>query len=218
MGSSRTGTGSGAGAALAAQARRVGGVVLAGPVVAGGAVALAGWGGAVAWAPTQAMTLVSWLTQVFVVGVGACAAVALTGDQLVELHESTPTGFRAAQLLRAALVTAAGVAGAVLMFGPLHALGVWPRDAGWISVTSPAGAVVILAVVALLAAAYARTLPATVLAVVAAWMALELLWDPYVIPLLQQRGIPLAATLPALVAIWRRLGHPEHNIGTAATA
>lgn len=204
------------GAAIRAQGRRNGLIVLAGPIIAGGAVALAGWFAAEAWPLAQAMTLVNWLAQVFVIGVGVCAVVALTGDPLAELHESTPTGFRAVQLLRAALVTFCGLIGAALMFFPLHALRVWPRDEGWTSVASPAGAVIIVVVVALLASAFARTASATTIAVVVAWMFLAMLWDPYVLPLLQQRGLPLAVAAALAVAAWYRLGDAERNIEKVA--
>jgi hypothetical protein len=206
------------GAQFRVQSRRIGLVVLAGPILAGGAVALAGWFAADIWPPLQAMTLVNWLAQVCVIAAGVCAAVALTGDPLIELHESTPTGFRRVQLTRATLVTASGLAGAALMFFPLHALRAWPRDDGWISVVSPAGAVVSVIVVALLTAAFARTAAATTIAVVAAWMFLSMLWDPYVLPLLHQRGIPLVASAGLLLAAWHRLGDAERNIAKVVRA
>jgi hypothetical protein len=200
------------GATIRVQGRRIGPMVLAGPTLAGGTVALIGWFVAESWPPSQAMTLVNWAAQLFVIATGVCAAVALTGDPLIEVHESTPTGFRQVQLLRAGLVTLSGLAGAALMFFPLHALRVWPRDEGWISVASPAGAVVIVTVVALVAAAFAGTASTTTIAVVAAWMFLAMLWDPYVLPLPQQRGIPLIISAGLLVAVWHRLANTERNI------
>ena len=206
------------GAGIRAQARRIGPVVLAVPILAGVAVAAVGWYAAGAWPVSQAMTLVNWLAQVFVIAAGVCVAVALTGDPLIELHESTPTGFRAVQLTRAALVTLTGIVGAVLMFVPLHVLRVWPRDEGPVSVFSPAGAVVIVAVVALVAAVFAGTASATTIAVVAAWMFLAMLWDPYVLPLHLQRGLPLIAAAVLVVAVWFRLGIAERNIAKVVTA
>ncbi|MFD1718547.1 hypothetical protein [Georgenia deserti] len=205
-------------AAIHAQGRRVGLMVLCGPILAGAVVALAGWFAAESWPPSQAMTLVNWLAQVFVIATGICAAVALTGDPLIELHESTPTGFRQVQLLRAGLVALSGLVGAVLMFFPLHALPVWPRDEGWASVASPAGAVVIMIVVALVAAAFAGTAATTTIAVVAAWTFLAMLWDPYVLPLPQQRGIPLIISAGLLVAVWHRLANAERNIAKVVAA
>ncbi|MCV7636737.1 hypothetical protein M3B10_011090 [Micrococcus luteus] len=205
-------------AAIHAQGRRVGLMVLVGPVLAGAVVALAGWFVADAWPLSQAMTLVNWLAQVFVIATGVCAAVALTGDPLIELHESTPTGFRRVQFLRAGLVALSGLAGAVLMFFPLHALRVWPRDEGWTSVASPAGAVVIMIVVAMVAAAFAGTASTTTIAVVAAWMFLAMLWDPYVLPLHLQRGVPLIISAGLLVAVWHRLAKAERNIAKVVAA
>jgi hypothetical protein len=187
-------------------------MVLSGPILAGAVVALTGWFAAVTWPTVQTMTLVNWIAQVFVIAAGVCAAVTLTGDPLIELHESTPTGFRQVQLLRAGLVAVSGLAGAALMFFPLHALQVWPRDEGWISIASPAGSVVIMIVVALVAAAFAGTASSTTIAVVAAWMFLAMLWDPYVLPLPAQRGIPLLVSSGLLVAVWHRLANAERNI------
>lgn len=205
------------GALLGTQWRRVGLPVAVGPVIAGGLVAVAGWLVSSAWPTSQAMTLVTWLAQVFVICAGVCVAVALTGDPLIELHESTTVGFRTVQLLRGLLVTVSGLAGAVVMVVPLHLLGMWPRDIGWASVASPAGAVVFVAVIALFAAAYAGTASATTIAVVAAWMFLAMLWDPYVLPLHLQRGVPLAAAAVLLVLAWQRLGNSERNIAKVAT-
>lgn len=205
------------GSLLRAQFRRTGGALVAAPVIAGVIVAVVSWGAATVWPATLAMTLVMWLSQIFVVCAGVCVAVAVTGDRLVELHESTPTSFRIVQTMRAGIVTVSGMVGAVLMFAPLHLLGIWPRDQGWISLVSPAGAVVLVAVVALAAAAFAGTVSSTTIAVVAAWMFLAMLWDPYVLPLLVQRGLPLlGAAMLALIA-WRRLGDSEHNIAKVAT-
>ena len=205
-------------AAIRSQGRRAGLMVLAGPILAGAVVVLAGWFAADAWPPSQAITLVNWLAQVFVIATGVCAAVALTGDPLIELHESTPTGFRRVQFLRAALVALSGLGGAALMFFPLHALRVWPRDEGWTSVASPAGAVVIVIVVALVAAAFAGTVSTTTIAVVAAWMFLAMLWDPYVLPLPQQRGIPPILSAGLLVVVWHRLANAERNIAKVVAA
>lgn len=205
------------GAAIRVQARRIGLIVLAGPVVAGGFVALTGWLAAETWPLSQAMTLVNWTAQMFVIAAGICVAVAVTGDPLIELHESTPMGFRTVQLLRGGLVTLSGLVGAAILFFPLHTLRVWPRDEGWISAATPAGAVIIVAVVALATAAFTGTASATTIAVVAAWMFLAMLWDPYVLPLLAQRGLPLAVAAAVFVAVWHRFGNTELNIAKVAT-
>lgn len=206
------------GSLIRAQACRAGRALVAAPLMAGLIVALVSWGAAMAWPTSQAMVLVLWLSQVFVICAGVCLAVAVTGDPLIELHESTPTAFRTVLVLRAGIVTLSGIAGAAVMFTPLHLLGVWPQDEGWLSLASPVGAVIIVAVVAGATAAFSGSVSATTIAVVAAWMFLAMLWDPYVLSLLPQRGLPLlAAAVPALIA-WRRLGDPEHNIVKAAMA
>jgi len=164
-----------------------------------------------------ALTLVNWLAQVFVICVGVCAAVALTGDPLVELHESTQTGFRSVQFIRFGIVTASAVVGAAVMFTPIHLLGTWPRDEGWITLVSPAGAAIFVTMVALAAATFTGTVSATTIAVVAGWVFLALLWDPYVVPLPAQRGLPLIAALVLVAVAWRRLGDSESNITKVAS-
>ncbi|AOS62209.1 hypothetical protein [Actinoalloteichus hymeniacidonis] len=205
------------GALLRTQWRRVGLSVAVGPLIAGALVAVVGWMASSAWPPSQAMSLVSWLAQAFVLCAGVCVAVALTGDPLIELHESTTTSFRTVQLLRAMLCTVSGLVGAVIMVAPLHLLGVWPRDTGWASVLSPAGAVVFVAVIALFTAAFAGTPSSTTIAVVMAWMCLAMLWDPYVLPLHRQRGLPLLAAAGLFGLAWSRLGDGERNIAKVTT-
>lgn len=203
---------------IRAQWRRVGPAVVMGPLLAGGLIALAGWAAGSAWPLVQAMTMVSWAAQIFVICVGVCVAVAVTGDPLIELHEATPVGFRVVQIVRACIIAVSGVVGAVVMFAPLHAVRVWPRDEGWISVIVPVGAVLIVAVVAVAASAFAGTVSATTIAVVAAWMFLAMIWDPYVLPLFAQRGLPLIAAAGMLLVAWRRLGDTEANIAKVAAA
>lgn len=201
---------------IRAQGGHIGLIVLAGPLLAGGAVAAVGWFSLTVWPPSMILVLMNWLAQVFVIVAGVCVAVALTGDPLIELHESTPTGFRSVQLIRAVLVAISGIAGAALMFFPLRAAGVWPHGEWWVSVLSPAGAVVIVAAVALFGAAFAGTASATTIAVVAAWMFLALLWDPHVLSLPQQRALPLTVAALLFVAAWIRFGDAERNISKLA--
>lgn len=199
------------GALVRAQLRRAGAVAVI-PTVVGAVVAAAGWAAATAWPMVVTMTLVTWLAQVFVICVGVSAASALTGDPLVELHESTSTSFRSVQVLRAAILAVSGVIGAMVMFVPLHLAGVWPRDDGWATVLVPAGAVFFVIAVAWAVAAFAGTVSATTIAVIAAWMYLAMLWDPYVLVLAIQRGVPLLAAGVLVILGLRRLGNTEQNI------
>jgi cytochrome bd-type quinol oxidase subunit 2 len=195
-----------------AQVRRTGIAVVAGPVLAGAAVAAAGLGASLVLPAEHTMLLVSWLVQAFVLCAGVCVAASVTGDTLVELHESTPTPFRAVQVLRSGIVNVAAVIGAVVMYVPLRRTGVWPRDEGWSSLFSPVGAVVVITVVALTAAAFSGTPVTATIAVVVAWMFLVTVWDPHVLPLHLQRGLPLIAALVPAVSAWRRLADTERNV------
>lgn len=199
----------------AAQLRRVGGAAAV-PPVAGVLVALAGTAASVAWSVERATVLSMVLTQLFVLCTGIAAAAALTGDPLVEVHESTPTSFRGAQTVRAAMVSIFGIVGAVVMFVPLHLNGIWPRDQGWITVVTPVGGVILVVAVAAVAATFTGTPSATTIAVIAAWMFLALFWDPYVFELSVQRGVPLLGASALLVVGWRRSGDAERNLERAA--
>ncbi len=200
-----------------AQLRRVTPSAVA-PVLVGMVIAAAGIAVAETWTTVQATTLLGWLTQVFTITVGVAAAVVLTGDPLVELHESTPISFRTVQFLRAAIVASIAVAGGLVMFVPLHLLGVWPRDIGWLSGLVPTGAALFIVAVALTAAAFSGTTSTVTISVVAGWIFLSLLWDPYILHVTVQRGIPLAAAALMTWAAWGRLRNAEKNIAKAAPA
>ena len=187
---------------IMAQLRQTG-VALVVPLTAGAVGAASGRWAAAAWSPSQAVLLVMGLEQVLVLCSGAALAAALTGDPLVELHESTPTTFRLVQVVRAALV----------MFAPLHLAGIWPHDEGWVTLVVPVGAVLVLASVALAAAA-GGTASSTVITVISAWL-LVLVWDSYVQPLPMRRGLPLVGAVALAVVAWRRLGDAGHSIGAA---
>lgn len=205
------------GALLRAQLRRTGGTVVAGPLAAGVAVALVGWLAATSWTATPATTVLHWLTQIFVLCTGVCVAVAVTGERLVELHEASPTPFRTAHTIRAGLAVGSGVAGAAVLAASLLLHDLRPFGEGWASPVAPIGTVLFVAAVAVAVAALTGTTSATTVAVVAAWLFLALLWDPYVLPLTLQRGIPTAIAVALAGFAWRRLGDPEHNLGLGAT-
>lgn len=149
---------------IRAQARRIGMGLLTMPVACGIAVVAAGIMVSGVWSRTQTLTVVNWLAQLMVIGAGVCVAVALTGDPLVEASESTPVGWRRVQATRFALAAVSGLAGAVLMFAPLHVLGLWPQDTGWISLIAPTGAVLVVGAAGFAAAAWSASTRATVMA------------------------------------------------------
>lgn len=200
---------------IRAQARRIGMGLLTMPVACGIAVAAAGIMVSGVWSRTQTLTVVNWLAQLMVIGAGVCVAVALTGDPLVEASESTPVGWRRVQATRFALAAVSGLAGAVLMFAPLHVLGLWPQDTGWISLIAPTGAVLVVGAAGFAAAEWSASTRATVMAVVAVWMFLALLWDPYVLDPVAQRGIPLTVAVIAVGIAWHLLGDEERNVTLA---
>ena len=171
---------------IRAQARRIGMGLLTMPVACGIAVAAAGIMVSGVWSRTQPLTVVNWLAQLMVIGA------------LVEASESTPVGWRRVQATRFALAAVSCLAGAVLMFAPLHVLGLWPQDPGWISLIAPTGAVLVVGAAGFAAAAWSASTRATVMAVVAVWMFLALLWDPYVLDPVAQRGIPLTVAVIAV--------------------
>lgn len=200
-----------------AQVSRAGIGLLAVPVAGGLVGVLAGWLTALAWSNFQTMTLVSWLEQLYVICVGVTSAVVLTDDPLIELHEASPTSFRTVQFSRAALIAVSGIIGACVLFIPLHLLRVWPNDQGWGTVLAPIGAVVVIVSVAVATAASSQTASATTIAVVATWIFLALLWDPYVPKdFLVRRGIPLLGAIVLIISAWWRLGNTERNIAKVA--
>lgn len=203
---------------LLAQVRRVGAPLLLTPIFVACLVAGVGLLAAAFWSPVYTATLLTWLTAIFPLSVGIAAAVSLTGDPLVELHEASPASFRVTQVMRAAVVALGSSVGAVLMFVPLHQLSVWPRDLGWRSIANPLGAVVFLTAVGLLSAALSGSTSSATMSVIAAWIFLTMLWDPYVVPLGAQRGLPLAAAAGMSWVAWRRLGDAEKNIAQKASS
>ncbi len=203
---------------IRAQFRRIGAPAAALPLASGVAVAAAGVTMAGSWPVTQTAVAMIWFTAMFPITVGIAAVAALTGDPIIELHESTPTSFRAAQLTRCSLVLAIAVLAALAMFAPLHLRGVWPRDAGWVSALGPVSAAVFIVAVALMAAAFSKSASTTVIAVIAGWMFVALVWEPYVDVLAVRCGVLLALAAGFAAAAARRLGDAEKNIAKVVTA
>ncbi|RLP07670.1 hypothetical protein [Propionibacterium australiense] len=202
---------------IRAQFRRVGAPAAALPLTSGIAVAAIGVVMAGSWTATQTAVAVTWLSQMFSIAVGITAVVALTGDPVIELHESTPTSFRAAQLIRGAIVLTVSVLAVFAMFAPLHARRVWPRDVGWVDVLGPVSSTTFIVAVALAAAAFSRSASTTSIAVIAGWMFVSLMWEPYVGVLAVRCGglFVMAAGFAVMAAL--RLGDAEENISKAVT-
>lgn len=197
-------------ALLGAQVRRVKVVGIAVPLATAALIALAGSCWALAAGTASAALALLALMPLYAAAVGMCAAAVFTGDALVELHASTPAGFRAVQTMRAAVLLVAAAAGGFAMFAPLHLLGVVYNDAGWASALSPAGGAAIMVLVAY-AAALAGSGRSVTLAVTLVWLFFALVWDPNMasMPALQ-RGLPLLALLAVGACAWHALGSPEY--------
>jgi hypothetical protein len=205
-----------AGSKVCWQARQVGRGMLAPPLTA-----LAAWAGGVvasgALSTASAFAVVTWAVQIYVIVTGVCMAAALTGDPLIELSESLPTPFRTVQSLRAGLVGGASLLSTAGMFLALRTFDLWPRPQGWAGLLDVTGAVALVSEAVCVVAAFSGNASSSVIAAVTAWMALTLLWDPYVTSLLAQRGLPLAAGALLLPLLWRRWGDAERNLAGAAS-
>ncbi|WP_414121404.1 hypothetical protein [Corynebacterium nuruki] len=195
-----------------AQLQRTGPLLLVLPVCTGTAVGLAGGFLPESWSDTQVATVTDWLIQFTVLCAGLCVVLAATGDPVVELHESTVTVFRTVQTIRTGAVLVSGVVGAVVAVLLMHSAG---REEGT-SMVGPVGAVIVAAAAGVVVAAFSRNTSAATIAAVSAWLGLSMLWDPYVLPLPLQRGIPVTGAALALCAAWIRLGDAERNIAKVA--
>lgn len=204
-------------AVVRVQARRMGLPLLSALPLVGVVLAVLGSWGCAVLPPTAVSLLAMVIPQLYVICVGACAAAALTGDALVELHEATPTGWRATQLVRLGLVLAAALVGCGLLLASPELSALWSGESEWsLTLVEPVGPVVVICLVAFVMAATSGSPQATVLAALAAWLVLALLWDPSVEGgLAVKRGIPVGvAALAALGAAWR-LGNAERNVACA---
>lgn len=206
-------------ALAAAQLMRVRSAGVAFPVALGALIALAGAAAsAVAGVPWTRVASVAFMP-LYSLAVGMGAVALLSGDALVELHGSTPVGVRAAWTMRLVLLALAAAVGALVMFAPLHALGVVYGDIGWASALSPVGGVVTLALAAYAAVAVLESPRAAAFFVVFAWVALSFFWDPNLAgdPVLQ-RAVPMAVALAVAAGAWLLLGNPERACAKAVGA
>lgn len=199
----------------AAQVRRCGTVALVVPLGMGALVSIAGVALAQFAGRDMASLAMTLIVQLYPVSVGACAVVALGDDPLVELQESMPVGFRTVQLARLAVVLAGGVSGACLLFAALHTAGVFPNDIGWLSIISPVGGAVIVALAAYAAVSLAGSVRTATMAVIAVMIFLTIFWDIQVPNPLDQRQGPLLVALAAAVVAWFAAGRADRLLENA---
>ena len=195
-------------ALVGAQVKRVGLVGVVVPAIVGALISLVGAIWSSAWGADAATLAMLAFAQIYPVSVGMCAVAVLSGDSIVELQAATPTGFRAVQTVRAALLLFGGAAGALAMFVPLEALGLVYADRGWVGAVTPVVGAMIMVLVAYTAMAAAESARAASLVVVATWLFFALFWDPNVISLVAQRGAPLLVALALAAGAWKALGVP----------
>lgn len=197
-------------ALLGVQLRRMGVSKVALPLAVGLAIAAVGAMLTTFMGAHWAATLLIVLMPLYTLTVALVAIGLLAGDPLVELQGSTPTSIRSVQTARAVLLALLGAAGGLVMFVPLHLLGVVYGDVGWASAVSPVvGAVVYVLLVYALAATVDNPRSVTFFIMIA-WMALTFFWDTNLLrdPALQ-RGVPLALVSVMAVGAWLALGNEE---------
>ena len=194
----------------AAQLHRIGRVGFALPLIAGALIAVVGVVLTAAVGAQWTTAVVIMLMPLHSLVVGLASVGVLAGDPLVELHGSTPVGERAVQTMRGALLALAGMAGAFVMFAPLHLLGVVYGDVGWASAATPVGGAVVFVLSAYAAAAAAGSPRGATFCIVLIWVVLSFFWDTNLMTALAlQRGVPLVAAAVAAVGAWLSLGKTE---------
>ena len=157
------------------------------------------------------------LTQVPVIAAGLCAAFVLNGDPIIELAESTPTGWRKVQVTRLLIITGAFLAAAGLLFIGLHVMRLWPRDMGWVSIITPVGSIFMVNCLVFLIAVLTMSMPASSLASMAIWLFLCFIWDPYVTDPLRQRLLPMFIATAGAIFGWKICNDAERNVIKMAT-
>ena len=193
-----------------AQARRIGRIGCAMPLIAGASIAVAGAVSAGLMGVQGATMLLIALVPLYILAVGLNAVAVLAGDPLAELQGSTPTGIRAVQTMRAVLLAVGGAVGGLIMFAPLHLMGVVYGDIGWASAVTPTGGAVVMVLAAYALSAVADSPRGATFCLMLLWVLLALFWDTNLVsvPALQ-RGVPLAAATAAAACAWFALENPE---------
>ena len=164
------------------------------------------------WSLSRIRPVMMVLTQVPVIAAGLSTAFVLNGDPIVELTESTPTGWRKVQVTRLLIITGAFLAAADLLFTGLHMMRLWPRDMGWVSIIIPVGSIFIVNCLVFLIAVLTTSMPTSSLASIAIWLFLCFIWDPYITDPVRQRLIPLFIAAAGAIFGWDMCGDAEHNV------
>ena len=164
------------------------------------------------WSLSRIRPVMMVLTQVPVIAAGLSTAFVLNGDPIVELTESTPTGWRKVQVTRLLIITGAFLAAAGLLFIGLHMMRLWPRDMGWVSIITPVGSIFIVNCLVFLIAVLTTSMPTSSLASIAIWLFLCFIWDPYITDPVRQRLIPLFIAAAGAIFGWNMCGDAERNV------
>lgn len=164
------------------------------------------------WSSSRIRVVMMILTQLPIIASGICVAYVLNGDPLVELTESTPTGWRKVQVTRLLIVTGAFLVAAGLLFIGLHMLRLWPRDLGWVSMITPVGGIFIVDCLVFLVAVLTMSMPTSSLASIAIWLFLCFIWDPYITDPVRQRLVPMIIAAACAIFGWKMCSDTERNV------
>ena len=164
------------------------------------------------WSSGRIRPLMMVLTQLPVIAAGLSTAFVLNGDPIVELAESTPTGWRKVQVTRLLIITGANLTAAGLLFIGLHVMRLWPRDMGWVSIITPVGSIFIVNCLGFLIAVLTTSMPTSSLASIAIWLFLCFIWDPYITDPVRQRLVPMIIAAAGATFGWKICSDAERNV------
>ena len=164
------------------------------------------------WSLSRIRPVMMVLTQVPVITAGLSTAFVLNGDPIVELVESTPTGWRKVQVTRLLIITGAFLTAAALLFIGLHMMRLWPRDMGWVSIITPVGSIFMVNCLVFLIAVLTTSMPTSSLASIAIWLFLCFIWDPYITDPVRQRLVPMIIATAGAIFGWNMCNDAERNV------
>ena len=164
------------------------------------------------WSLSRIRPVMMVLTQMPVIAAGLSTAFVLNGDPIVELTESTPTGWRKVQVTRLLIITGAFLAAAALLFIGLHVMRLWPRDLGWVSIITPVGSIFIVNCLVFLIAVLTMSMPTSSLASIAIWLFFCFIWDPYITNPVRQRLVPMIIAAAGAIFGWNMCSDVERNL------